>query len=241
MLRRGALLILIASLLLASCGKQGAGRVDPADYDTFFLWAGVRPPPLLDRAKEVYVLAGEVRARDNGRIVSLRPQVPRVRHAAIWLVVRVERIDWQERAISQLLRDVARWRAAGNRLQGVQIDFDAATQGLDRYAGFLGKLRQRLPPGCRLSVTGLMDWSAHGDPAALARLAGTVDEIVIQTYQGRSTIPGYEAYLAALRRLHMPYRIGLVEGGEWKAPPALSADPDFRGYVIFLLPRRFSA
>ncbi len=80
-----------------------------------------------------------------------------------------------------------------------------------------------------------MDWSANGDPAALARLGGVVDELVIQTYQGRSTIPGYEAYLASLRDLPLPYRIGLVEGGAWHAPPGFENDPEFRGYVVFLL------
>lgn len=239
-MRCGAVFAALGLLLLAGCGPNAPHRVDPADYDTFFLWAGVRPPPELDRAREVYLLAGEVRASDNGRIVSLR-DVPHVRHAAIWLVVRVERIDWQDRTMAQLLREVGRWRAAGNRLQGLQIDFDAATRGLGNYAEFLAEIRRHLPPGCRLSVTGLMDWSAHGDPTALQRLNGIVDEIVIQTYQGRKTIPGYEAYLASLARLPMPYRIGLVEGGEWHAPPGLANAPGFRGYVVFLLPRRVSA
>lgn len=65
---------------------------------------------------------------------------------------------------------------------------------------------------------------------------GVVDEVVIQTYQGRRTIPGYESYLASLARLPIPYRIGLVQGGEWRAPAGLNADPEFRGYVVFLLP-----
>ena len=67
-------------------------------------------------------------------------------------------------------------------------------------------------------------------------LAGTVDEVVIQTYQGRATIPGYERYLASLEKLPMPYRVALVEGGEWQAPAGLAADPEYRGTVVFLLP-----
>jgi hypothetical protein len=81
-----------------------------------------------------------------------------------------------------------------------------------------------------------MDWSAGGDPQELEKLAGTVDEIVVQTYQSRATIPGYEAYLRSLKRLDMPYRIGIVEGGEWRVPEGLESDPEFRGYVVFLLP-----
>ena len=61
--------------------------------------------------------------------------------------------------------DLVRWQAAGNHVAGLQIDFDAATRGLGSYAAFLAQLRRRLPGHYRLSVTGLMDWSAHGDPA----------------------------------------------------------------------------
>ncbi len=71
----------------------------------------------------------------------------------------------------------------------------------------------------------------------MAQLAGVVDELVIQTYQGRSTVAGYEGYLSSLSRLPLPYRVGLVEGGMWRAPAALAQDPHFRGYVVFLVKR----
>lgn len=225
---------LLAAALLASCGQRAENRVPAQEPGAYFLWAGVPPPPKLDRAQTVYLLAGEVRARDPGRIVRLRA-VPRAPKAEVWLTVRVERIDWPESTYRQLLAEAARWEAAGNPLAGVQIDFDAATRGLESYAEFLSDLRRRLPGHHRLSVTGLMDWSAQGDPAALARLAGIVDEVVIQTYQGRRTIPGYEGYMASLSRLPMPYRIAIVEDGAWRAPEGLESDPEFRGYVVFLL------
>lgn len=228
---------LLGAALLAGCGERPAERVDPADHDAFFLWAGVKPPAVLARAKTVYLLSGEVRAGDDAHLVPLRPGTPHVRHAEVWMTVRVERIDWQEGVYRRILDDLARWQAAGNRLAGLQVDFDARTRGLADYARFLGDLRRRLPARYRLSVTGLMDWSAQGDPAALGKLAGVVDEVVIQTYQGRRTIPGYESYMASLRRLPLPYRVGLVEGGEWRAPEGLADDPEFRGYVVFLLPR----
>lgn len=233
------LVLLALALIVAGCSRtpdEPARRVDPGAHDAFFLWAGVRAPPALEHARTIYLLDGEVRVHDPGRLIPLRPQPPRIRHAEVWLTVRLERLDWQESVYRQVLDDLARWEAAGNRVAGLQLDFDARTRGLDQYAAFLRGVRQRLPARYRLSVTGLMDWSAGGDSAALARLAGIVDEVVVQTYQGRKTIPGYERYLATLRRLPMPYRIGLVEGGEWRAPPWLAADPRFRGYVVFLLP-----
>lgn len=235
--------LLLCLGLLTGCGKRQAqepvqaGRVNAAQHDAFFLWAGVKAPDVLARAKTIYLLDGEVRAGSAARFVPLRPAVPHVRHAEIWLVVRLERLDWEEPVWRRVLADLDRWQAAGNRLAGLQLDFDARTRGLDRYAAFLAEARRRLPRRYRLSITGLMDWSAGGDPAALAALGNVVDDVVLQTYQGRRTVPGYEAYLRSLARLPFPYRLGLVEGGEWRAPPELARDPRFRGYVVFLLPR----
>lgn len=227
-----------ALLIVGGCTPDpgSEGRVDPGRYDAFFLWAGVRAPAVLARARTIYLLDGEVRARDNSPFVPLRPVAPRVRHAEIWLTVRLERLDWQAPVYRRMVADLAKWERAGNRVTGLQLDFDARTRGLADYAAFLREVRRLLPARYRLSITGLMDWSAGGDPAALAALAGTVDEVVIQTYQGRRTISGYDRYLMGLRRLPMAYRIGLVEGGEWAPSIRPEDDPHFRGYVIFLLP-----
>ena len=209
-----------------------AATVDARAYDSFWLWAGVGPRPVLAQAKRVYLLDGEVKA--NGRFLAQRPAVPHVRAGEVWLVVRVETLDWPPAVRRQLLTQLARWRAAGNRVVGVQIDFDARTRHLATYAAFLRSLRAQLPRDCRLGITGLLDWSANGDPAGLNQLAGTVDEVVVQIYQGRHVVPGYAGYLTRLTRLPIPFRVGLLEGGEWRAPPGLTAMPRFRGYVVFL-------
>ncbi|MCJ2178094.1 DUF3142 domain-containing protein [Novosphingobium album (ex Hu et al. 2023)] len=221
------------ALALGGC-RRGPAVVNARDHDAFFLWAGVRAPPWLDKARTVYLLAGEVRRADAGRFVPLRA-LPHVAGPEIWFVARVERLDWEEGVHAAILRQLAQWEAAGNRLAGLQIDFDAATHGLAGYARFLRGLRARLPAKWQLSITGLMDWSAGGDAQGLAALAGVVDEIVVQTYQGRRTVPGYESYLRSLQRLGMPYRIALVEGGEWSAPAGLEQDSRFKGYVVFLI------
>jgi hypothetical protein len=227
---------LLPLALLAACsgGTPAEHRVDPRDYRSFFLWGGVRPPPYLSRADSIYLLWGELRRGDPGRIVVLRPDPPRDPGPALWLVVRAERLDWDEPAYRQLTAEAERWKRAGNPLAGVQIDFDAATLRLGAYAAFLRGLRGRLPRGLRLSATGLMDWSAGAPSGDLAELAGVLDEVVIQTYQGRATIPGYRRYLPSLARLRIRYRIGLIENGEWTPPARLARDPHFKGYVVFL-------
>lgn len=227
--------LMLAVLLASGAPPAGAGVVDAARHDAFWLWAGVRPQPVLARAQRIYLLHGAVVGTNPARLVAQRPATPHVRHAAVWLVLRVETLDWTPRIHAQLLDAVARWRAAGNRLEGVQIDFDARTRHLDRYAAFLKDLRARLPARTRLGITGLLDWSANGDPEGLDALAGVVDEVVLQIYQGRRVIPGYAGYLRNIGRLKVPFRIGLLQGGEWTPPAGLEAIPHFRGYVVFLL------
>jgi Protein of unknown function (DUF3142) len=228
------LLALAPLALLAACGRATEGRVDAADHDAFWLWAGVEPQPVLAKAKTLYILAAEIKGGPQARYVPLRPATPRVRHARVWVVYRVESLNWSADVMPRIARDIDDWRSVGNDVAGVQIDFDAATRGLGGYADFLKRLRGELPPQASLSVTGLLDWSSGGDSPALNALAGTVDEVVLQTYQGRQTIKEYEAYLRRLDAVNLPYKIGLVQGGEWQAPPSLAHDPDFRGYVVFL-------
>lgn len=223
----------MALVLLAGCNRENP-RVDAADYDAFWLWAGVKPQPVLDSARTIYILEGEVRGA-KPRLISLRAATPKVRHADVWLVYRVETLDWGADITPQILADLKRWRAAGNRVTGLQIDFDSATKGLAGYAAFLRSFRARLPADCKLSITGLLDWGRNGDLEALNALAATVDEVVLQTYQGRSTVTGYETYLGSLARLRMPFRIGLVQGGEWREPESLLHNYHFKGYVVFLL------
>jgi hypothetical protein len=224
----------LIALLLCACGQQSA-RVDANDHAAFWLWAGVKPQPVLDRAKTIYILEGEIRNAPQPRLEKLRPATPRVKHAGVWLVYRVETLNWPPEIIDQIKADIIRWRKAGNRAIGVQIDFDAATKGLAGYAAFLKTLRAQLPMDSKLGITGLMDWSSRADPEGLKAIAPVVDEIIIQTYQGRNTIPGYAAYIRQLDWLNIPYKLGLVQHGEWTPPASLADDPNFHGYVIFLL------
>jgi hypothetical protein len=230
-------LLLVACLFLAGCQPQSitAPLVEAADYDSFWLWAGVQPQPVLDQAKQVYVLLGEVRADAPDVLVNLRAATPKTSRPAIWMVVRTETLRWTPEVYAQLFASLSRWRTAGNNVVGVQIDFDARTRYLNEYASFLRSFRSRMPKATKLGITGLLDWSANGNPKGLYALANVVDEVVLQIYQGRRVIPGYQSYLAKLEQMPIAFRIGLLQGGPWRAPPELKSNPKFRGYVVFLL------
>ena len=231
-----ALLSLVLGLALSA--PAAAGTVRAEDYDAFWLWAGVKPQPVLATASTLYILQGQVAAPANGdgegRLIAQGGAIPHLSRPRVWLDYRAHTLRWAPAVYSQILARLRRWRQAGNAVVGLQIDFDAHTRRLGEYAAFLADLRSRLPADYRLSITGLLDWSSQGDSAALDALGGVVDEVVLQTYQGRHTIPSYQAYMASLDRLTVPFRIGLAEGGDWAAPPGLAANPWFRGYVVFL-------
>lgn len=223
-------------LLLAS---PAFATVDARDYDAFWLWSGVAPQPVLKQARTLYILQGQInstrRHPERGvQFIAQGMSVPRIRQGEVWVVYRAHTLRWPEPVYTKLLGQVQRWKAAGNPVVGIQIDFDARTQYLHEYADFLKDLRQRLPKDLRLSITGLMDWSSNADPAAIAQLKGVVDEVVVQTYQGRHSIPDYAAYLPRMNRLGLPFKIGLIQGGDWQEPEYLKASEWFGGYVVFL-------
>lgn len=170
------------------------------------------------------------------------PQRKRDRTPALGPRAR-RRLDRQQRSIRCADARRRRRRCApharlvgvrGNQLEGLQIDFDAATRGLAHYAAFLSDLRQRLPRRWKLSITGLMDWSAGGAGRS-KRLAATVRhprQDRVQTYQARRTMLGYERYLASLSRLRMPSRVGLVAGGLWCAPLCADSRSGLRALTL---------
>jgi hypothetical protein len=245
--RRASIALLALALAIAAATVWRFHRETPEgpsptevwaeDYDSFWLWAGVRPQPALAQARRIYLLEAEVRAGPPARLINQRAATPRIREAEVWMVIRVESLRWPPEIYGQVNAKIVEWRAAGNRLAGVQIDFDAGTYHLEGYAMFLARLRRVLPPEVKLGVTGLLDWSANADPTGLDALSGAVDEVVLQIYQGRDVIPGYRSWLRNVDRIKVPFRIGLIQGGEWQAPPGLEKHPHFQGYVVFLVNR----
>ncbi|ALB54118.1 DUF3142 domain-containing protein [Cronobacter universalis] len=229
--------ILLVSLLLATTSAWAqATRANDADYRAFWLWSGVRPPAALRQAEVIYLHQGDVVTRQGKPVfVRLGQPVARLRAPALWLTVRLERLDISDETLDTLARLPVRWAQAGNPVTGLQIDFDGATRRIGDYGQFLTRLRARLDARFALGVTGLLDWAQTGSVAQLNALP--VDELVVQTYQGRHTVPGYARYLPALLGLRIPFKIGIAQNGEWDKAheKTLAASPWYRGAVIFVM------
>ncbi|MCU6678136.1 DUF3142 domain-containing protein [Leclercia tamurae] len=227
-------ILLVAALL--SGQAQAADIVTAREHPAFWLWSGVKASDALQEAQTVYLHQGEVLARPN-EVVFQRLGLPvsRLTFPSIWLTVRFTTLEVPPAIVPRIVRLMQRWQAAGNQVVGLQVDFDAATHQLTDYARFLRALRQQLPPEFSLGVTGLLDWAKTGDVATLNALA--VDELVIQSYQGRHTVENYQAYLPALSRLRIPFKLGLVQDGkrDVQAEAQLQRSPWYRGTVVFML------
>lgn len=227
-------ILLVASLLSPAVRAQSPVAV--GERQAFWLWSGVRPGDALQNAQLMYLHQGDILLQ-NGLPVFERKGLPvsKLSFPRLWLTVRFTTLDVPDAMLERLGRLLQRWQATGNTVVGLQIDFDAGTHNLDDYGQFLQRVRATLPPEFALGVTGLLDWAKTGSVATLNTLP--VDELVVQSYQGRHTVQHYADYLPALSRLRIPFKVGIVQNGEWdiQEETRLSASAWYRGIVVFLL------
>jgi hypothetical protein len=231
-------IFLVFSLNACQPAQSATSTIDAYHFDSFWIWGNIQSAPYLSKAKELYILQGEIRYSKSKQISTFTPQgvsILKLPHQKIWLVFRTHHLAWNEQNYQTILNRLEHWRNRGNQVQGIQIDFDSKTNSLKDYAIFLQKLRQKLPQQYRLSVTGLLDWTNFKDQNTLTLFRQNIDELVIQTYQGTTTIPNYPEYLKRISALRLPYKVGLVQHGTWFGNSTKQKDRYFKGYVIFLL------
>ncbi len=239
-----------ADLTLVNDSAINGEVIDPKDYEQFWLWTAPKDETKLSQAHTLYILQGEIRPDNmpyyrpniskntvSAALATLIPQGLGVRSLSgkkVWLVYRATSQEWSDEVMAQLIDRLEKWQRAGNQVMGIQIDYDAPTYQLDKYAHLLRNIRQQLPAQYQLSVTGLLDWSNQADDPQFMQLSGAVDELVIQTYQGTTTLTDYAQYLKKLENLPFDFKIGIIEGGQWQGAAFLEKNPHFKGYVVFL-------
>lgn len=234
--------------------------INPKDYEQFWLWTPPKDDSKLSQAHTLYLLQGEISPHkvpyyrfntDTGEtenegvtenrvqaaLATLIPQGLGVRSLSdkkIWLVYRATSQEWSDEVMVQVIERLEKWQRAGNQVMGIQIDYDAPTYRLDKYAQLLKSIRKNLPEQYQLSVTGLLDWSNQADDPQFVQLSDAIDELVIQTYQGTTTLPNYAQYLRKLENLPFDFKVGIIEGGQWQGAAFLEDNPHFKGYVVFV-------
>ena len=214
-----------------------AQRIDAHLFDAFWIWGDIKSAPYLKNAKELYILQGEMQWNNQHSRAIFSAQgvnVLSIPHQKVWLVYRNHHLKWSKAEYHQILIRIKQWEQQGNQIQGIQIDFDSKTKNIKEYALFLQKLRTQLPKQYQLSITGLLDWTNVSNPETLSLLRNQIDELVIQTYQGTTTIANYQSYLKKITTMKIPYKVGYVQNGHWEKP-FIQKNPYFKGNVVFLL------
>lgn len=212
--------------------------IQAENYQEFWLWTPPKHPEKLKNATTLYLLQGEIRSIRSTNIATLTAQglgVRALKDKKIWLVFRANQQNWSSDVLPQILTKIQRWENAGNHVLGVQIDFDSPTYQLDNYVTLLKSVRKQLPSRYQLSVTGLLDWANQAENPQFLELGRTVNELVMQTYQGTQTLENYPQYLKKLQTVPFNFKVGIVENGQWQGADYLENNPNFNGYVVFLL------
>ncbi len=141
-------------------------------------------------ARTLFLRAGQFHSEGGTtkRVRAIQGRLPRavelhlVYNATPALLAEFERIEPSKLAsvISETYaQDLARAREDEATVIGLQLDFDAPTRLLSRYARVVRALRERLPAPTRLSITGLPTWM---DSQALFELLAAVDFWIPQCY-----------------------------------------------------------
>ena len=127
------------------------------------------------------------------------------------------------------------WQKKGNRVAGLQIDFDSPSARLESYATWLRDLRSTLPSDTSFSITGLPDWLVSAPENDLQSVALQTDFIAFMMYQGITPVRDPSPYYAALRSSNLQFKIGLLPTQVKDQYIAQIRDlPGFIGTFIFI-------
>jgi hypothetical protein len=203
---------------------------------SYWIWAGINVPEE-SRTKNLFVYQGAFLKNKQGVEFARKGHYPfHFSSNEVHLVFRLETLDASEQFTNTILMILSHWEQKKTVIRGIQLDFDSPTGKLERYSLFLKQVRAWLPSRYALSITGLGDWLLLDRPELLHAISASADEIVFQLYSGRRYVPGLESYVAKLRQLDIPFRIGLLPDREnnKQIEDTLRRNPHYRGSIYFI-------
>lgn len=224
------------ALGISLCVGGFTALLQSRDPTSYWIWAGIglTDLPAEARGARLYLYQGNVIHKDGRTLYDRKGLFPHPLHGHdLWLTVRLMGGPASPEYVRGLYEKLARdWARHNVPIHGLQIDYDAPTARLWAYGDYLNELREALPKGTRLAITGLGDWLVSGDPAALRYMARSVDDIAFQLYQGRSALKDQKRYERALARLDFPYQVGLLRGQETHSH--FGRNRGYSGRIVFL-------
>ncbi len=229
--------VALAAVLYAGSGHFTKPRVLAVDEVPIAFWswrtqspadAEVRQDLEMTNAGSLFLRAGQLDLVD-GEIKCIRPVIGTLPSSVeLHLVYNATRDllrEWEEADKEKMadavaavyLNDLASSRLQNVGISGLQLDLDVPTRLLPGYAEMLRRLREKLPPETKLSITGLPTWAASQD---LYPVLDAVDFWIPQIYGTKvpmrvtDRIPisspiEVEHFVKKIRGLNRPFYAGL--------------------------------
>lgn len=206
-----------------------------ASDESYWLWSGKTAVGLPENST-LYIHQGTLERGKDGKPPTLRKQglgSINLSSHPIYIVYRIENLLYPNEIANLFKDDCHRWEKKGNKIIGLQIDFDSPSKKLDSYIDFLSNLKKMIPDTYLLAVTGLADWASSSPQAALRRLSHEVNEITFQLYEGSNEIPYIDSYVNSITRLEIPFKIGIMENQRYILEKYHFDAKFYRGSIIF--------
>ena len=149
------------------------------------------------KARAIFLRAGQIDYQ-NGKLNRIRPlngplpkgiELHLVYNATRSLLSQMESVDEKLLAgeiAKAFQEDNARAMSEDACVFGLQIDIDVPTRLLSRYEGMLRALRGHLPPGLKLSITGLPTWMRSAELRSTLIQCGFLGPTVLRGRDSRA-------------------------------------------------------
>ncbi len=208
----------------AACGSRAA-----------WVWSG-RPASEVAKFDVAYIYQGNVVGeRFQRRGLSPYP-APVAEVVPVVRLVATNGLLPTAAHVAKVARGIAgSWESHGKLVKTVQLDHDAPTRRLGQYADLLVAVKNELAGRYRLSITGLADWVTSGQEADVVRLHEIADEVVIQLYDDRQAVAGFDRVARRLLGLAPKAALGVLP--EMILPDEVCASPVLGRVVAFDLKR----
>ena len=199
-------------------------------------WVWKEPDIELAQEYKHWVLyQGDIIA-DNSNIFVKRGVMPvHIEDHELTLLFRIYALPDVELLAKQVSYAIEQWEMHDTNIQSIQLDYDAASSELARYARYVRALKHALPD-IHLSITGLVSWYDDNFPD-LITLGAEVEYIAFQLYQNYAPLARAEQYASRLTNYPYPYKLGITmhEGfSEYR----FKEGPHYLGDMVFINSRK---
>ena len=103
-------------IFLAACNPSqsvlSSEKIDANHFDRFWIWGNISTAPYLKKAKELYILQGDVKYDKKikqNKVTAQGVGILRIPEQKVWLVFRNHQLTWQNTELEVILNRVRQW------------------------------------------------------------------------------------------------------------------------------------